>query len=105
LQHSLIVQADLSLIAPGPLDTATESVLRKFTDLEQVSVASTYRLSALSLSHGLECGLTVSQIRTMLLELNGKALPQPVEYLLKEAEARLAASRFCVVRAPARNRC
>jgi len=88
LQHSLIVQADLSLIAPGPLDTATESVLRKFTDLEQVSVASTYRLSALSLSHGLECGLTVSQIRTMLLELNGKALPQPVEYLLKEAEAR-----------------
>lgn len=88
LQHNLIVQADLSLIAPGPLDTATEAVLRKFTDIEQVSVASTYRLSALSLSHGLECGLSIAQIRAMLLDLNGKALPQPVEYLLREAEAR-----------------
>lgn len=88
LQHGLIVQADLSLIAPGPLDAATESVLRKFADIEQVSVASTYRLSALSVSHGLECGLTIPQIRAMLLDLNGKALPQPVEYLLNEAEQR-----------------
>jgi hypothetical protein len=88
LQHNLIVQADLSMIAPGPLDSATETVLRKFADLEQVSVACTYRLSALSLSHGLECGLTVGQIRAILLDLNSKPLPQPVEYLLNEAEQR-----------------
>jgi len=88
LQHSLIVQADLSLIAPGPLDTATELILRKFANIEQVSVASTYRLSALSLSHGLECGLTADQIRTVLTDLSAKALPQPVEYLLREAENR-----------------
>ncbi|MEN9715082.1 MAG: hypothetical protein RJA35_549 [Actinomycetota bacterium] len=88
LQHSLIVQADLSLIAPGPLDTATETTLRKFAEIEQVSVACTYRLSALSVSHGLECGLTVDQIRAMLQELSAKPLPQPVEYLLKEAEQR-----------------
>ena len=90
LQHSLIVQADLSLIAPGPLDTATEAVLRKFAQIEQVSVACTYRMSALSLSHGLECGLTIGEIRSMLLDLNSKPLPQPVEYLLKEAESRFA---------------
>lgn len=88
LQHSLIVQADLSLIAPGPLDSATESVLRQFAEIEQVSVASTYRMSPLSISHGLECGLTVESIRTMLLDLNSKPLPQPVEYLLREAETR-----------------
>ena len=88
LQHSLIVQADLSLIAPGPLDTATELMLRKFAFIEQVSVASTYRLSALSLSHGLECGLTTSQIREALTDLSSKTLPQPVEYLLREAETR-----------------
>jgi hypothetical protein len=88
LQHSLIVQADLSLIAPGPLDSATESVLRQFAEIEQVSVASTYRMSPLSVSHGLECGLTIEGIRTMLLDLNAKPLPQPVEYLLREAESR-----------------
>jgi hypothetical protein len=94
LQHSLIVQADLSLIAPGPLDTPTEAMLRKFAQIEQVSVASTYRLSALSVSHGLECGLTAEQIRTALTDLSAKALPQPVEYLLNEAAARFGRLRI-----------
>jgi hypothetical protein len=93
-QSTLIVQADLSLIAPGPLDTSVESTLRKFAQIEQVSVACTYRLSALSLSHGLECGLTSQQIRDLLADLSGKALPQPVEYLLKEAEARFGRLRL-----------
>ena len=94
LQHSLIVQADLSLIAPGPLDTATETVLRKFAQIEQVSVACTYRLSSLSISHGLECGLSIEQIRAMLLDLSAKPLPQPVEYLLNEAGARFGRLRI-----------
>ena len=87
-QHSLIVQADLSLIAPGPLDTATESTVRKFAQIEQVSVACSYRLSALSVSHGLECGLSIDEIRNTLLDLSQKPLPQPVEYLLTEAQNR-----------------
>lgn len=87
-QHSLIVQADLSLIAPGPLDTATESVVRKFAQVEQVSVACSYRLSALSVSHGLECGLSIDEIRNTLTDLSQKPLPQPVEYLLSEAQTR-----------------
>jgi hypothetical protein len=87
-QHSLIVQADLSLIAPGPLDTSTESTVRKFAQIEQVSVACSYRLSALSVSHGLECGLSIDEIRNTLLDLSQKPLPQPVEYLLTEAQNR-----------------
>jgi hypothetical protein len=94
LQHSLIVQADLSLIAPGPLDTPTETILRKFAQIEQVSVASTYRLSALSVSNGLECGLSAEQIRTVLTDLSAKALPQPVEYLLNEAAGRFGRLRI-----------
>jgi len=94
LQHSLIVQADLSLIAPGPLDTPTEAILRKFAQIEQVSVASTYRLSSLSVSNGLECGLTAEQIRTVLTDLSAKSLPQPVEYLLNEAAGRFGRLRI-----------
>jgi hypothetical protein len=87
-QNSLIVQADLSLIAPGPLATNTESTLRKFATVEQVSVACSYRLSPMSVTHGLECGLTIDEIRSLLLELSGKPLPQPVEYLLQESQQR-----------------
>jgi hypothetical protein len=88
------------LIAPGPLETSVESTLRKFAQIEQVSVACTYRLSALSLSHGLECGLSSQQIRDLLADLSGKALPQPVEYLLKEAEARFGRLRLLEGKGP-----
>ena len=84
----LIIQADLSLIAPGPLPTAIEIELRRFAETEQISMASTYRLTGLSLSHGLETGLTETKIRDLLLRLSGKDLPQPVDYLLREAVAR-----------------
>jgi hypothetical protein len=87
-QRKLICQADLSLVAPGPLPTDIEIELRKFTETEQIGMASTYRLSALSISHGLETGLTEADIRSLLIELSGKALPQPVDYLLREGAQR-----------------
>ncbi|WP_296630386.1 helicase-associated domain-containing protein [Rhodoluna sp.] len=87
-QRKIICQADLTLIAPGPLPTDVEILIRRFADTEQIGMASTYRLSALSMSHGLETGLTATQIRTALEELSGKALPQPIDYLINESEKR-----------------
>ena len=87
-QDKLICQADLTLIAPGPLPTEIEITLRRFADTEQIGMASTYRLSALSISHGLETGLALSEIRELLVRLSGNSIPQPIEYLLNEAESR-----------------
>jgi len=87
-KRKLICQADLSIIAPGPLPTDLEILLRRFADTEQIGMASTYRMSALSLSHGFETGMTEPEIRSLLLELTGKALPQPVDYLIREAAQR-----------------
>ena len=86
----VIIQADLTLIAPSPLPTELEISLRRFADTEQIGMASSYRLSALSVSHGLETGLAIEEIRSLLLRLSAKELPQPVDYLLKEAESRFA---------------
>ena len=87
-QQRIICQADLSIIAPGPLETKTEIQLRRFADTEQVGMASTYRLSPLSLSHGLETGMSESEVRALLEELSGKPLPQPVDYLIRESAKR-----------------
>ena len=87
-QRKLICQADLSLIAPGPLPTDVEIAVRRFAETEQIGMASTYRMSALSISHGLETGMTEEQIRSWLLELTDKPLPQPVDYLIREAAQR-----------------
>ncbi len=88
IKDELIVQADLTLIAPGPVTTRTEIAIRQFADIENVGIASSYRMNAASLSLAQELGLKVSNIRELLTDLSGKPLPQPVEYLLREAEQR-----------------
>ena len=84
----LICQADLTLISTGPLPIEIEIQLRKFADTEVIGMASTYRLTPLSLTHGLETGLTEAAIRKLLETLSGKSLPQPIDYLLKETSKR-----------------
>ena len=88
VQSRIVLQADLSIIAPGPLPTELESSLRLFANTESVGLASTYRLSPLSVCHGLETGFTTDQIASILQESFGQKLPQPVEYLLNEVNRR-----------------
>ena len=88
VQERIILQADLSIIAPGPLPTKTEALLRRFANTENIGLASTYRLSALSVCHGLETGLTTDEIAKILTQAFGSNLPQPVEYLLTEVKSR-----------------
>ena len=87
-QERIIIQADLSIITPGPLASSLEVQLRKFADTENIGLASSYRISPLSISCGLEEGLTEAQIRQLLQKLNGTALPQPVDYLIRETAER-----------------
>ena len=87
-QERIIVQADLSIITPGPLASSLEVQLRKFADTENIGLASSYRISPLSISCGLEEGMTENQIRLLLQKLNGSSLPQPVDYLIRETAER-----------------
>lgn len=87
-QNRIIIQADLTIIAVGPLPTDKELNLRRFVETERIGVASTYRINNLSVTYGLETGLTEAEIRDLLLELSGASLPQPVDYLIREAATR-----------------
>jgi hypothetical protein len=89
----IIVQADLSVVAPGPLTLEIEKTLRTFLEADKVGLASHFRISALSLSYALETGLDVDQIRLTLVEHSGKPLPQPVEYLLADVAKRFGRLR------------
>lgn len=87
-QDRIIIQADLSIITPGPLVSSLEVQLRKFADTESIGLATSYRISPLSISCGLEEGMTEEQIRLLLQKLNGAGLPQPVDYLIRETAER-----------------
>ncbi|MFM6980524.1 MAG: helicase-associated domain-containing protein [Micrococcales bacterium] len=93
-QNRLIAQGDQTLVATGPLPTEVEILVRSFAELEQVSVASTYRVTDASLTFGLECGLTEMQIRDALTSLTASALPQPIDYLIKQAAQRFGRIRI-----------
>ncbi|MFM7013946.1 MAG: helicase-associated domain-containing protein [Actinomycetota bacterium] len=87
-QNRIILQGDLSIIAPGPLPAKVQIELRKFAITENIGLASGYRLTPLSLSSGMEEGLGAAEIRAFLEELCGANLPQPVDYLIREASER-----------------
>lgn len=87
-QTKVILQADLSLVAPGPLAEKTENELREFVEADSIGLASHFRISALSLSYAMERGHSTEQIRASLLKLSGQSLPQPVDYLLNDTARR-----------------
>ena len=87
-EDRLIIQANLTLIAPAPLRTQTETLLRRFAYVERIGIASTYRVNALSIVQGLETGMSEDQIRQTLQSLSAHPLPQPVDYLIRESSQR-----------------
>ncbi|PPG39726.1 helicase-associated domain-containing protein [Pseudoclavibacter sp. RFBA6] len=82
------LQPDLSIIAPGPLAPVDEQALQSVASLERRGLASSYRLSEASVTHALGTGLSISDIEATLARLSLTGIPQPVEYLLREASNR-----------------
>lgn len=85
----IILQADQSITIAGPISGLLHLELSTFADAVDIGLASRFRLSKLSICRGLESGLTASQIAGRLHELSGSELPQPVSYLLEDAERSL----------------
>lgn len=87
-QQNVILQADLSVVAPGPLTFEIENKLLKFTDVESLGLASRYRMNLISLIRGFEAGLKANDIEAFLREISLTPIPQPVLYLLKDASGK-----------------
>ncbi len=87
-QQKLIVQGDLTVICPGPIDAALQRKLDSFANSEDLGLACRFRLTGLSVSHHLESGGEISEITKVLESATAGALPQPVSYLLQETARR-----------------
>lgn len=82
------VQPDLSIIVPGPLAPADEASLFGVADVEQLGVASSLRVTASSLARALENGVSIAEVRTLLERLSLTGIPQPLDFLLTDVEAK-----------------
>ena len=91
--RQVYIQHDLSVIAPGPLAADVDRRLRAVADVESVGLASSYRITAASVTRALTAGETIEQVRGFLAEISLTGIPQPLEYLLSETAGRFGSLR------------
>jgi hypothetical protein len=87
------VQHDLSIVSPGPLAAPLDRQLRQLADVENRGLATTYRVSAESLSRAVSLGATAESMRELLGEISLSGIPQPLDYLIDETSRRHALVR------------
>lgn len=80
----VIVQADLTAVAPGPLPHAMTSDLRLLADQESRGGGGVFRFSAGSLRRGYEAGWSSADIRSWLERHSTTGVPQPLAYLIDD---------------------
>ncbi|ROR66207.1 helicase-associated domain-containing protein [Agrococcus jenensis] len=94
---SVYLQPDLSAVAPGPLEAAVETRLRRIAALERAGIASQWRVTAQSVATGLAAGETADGLLAFLGDVSLTGLPQPVAYLVRDTAARFGALRVRAV--------
>jgi hypothetical protein len=91
--EQVYVQHDLSIIAPGPLVAHIDTRLRGFAEVEARGLASSYRVTAASLTRAFIAGETADGIREFLAAISLTGIPQPLDYLLNDTAARFGSLR------------
>ena len=84
--QDVLIQADLTVIAPGPLAETLAAPLREMADLESRGHGSVYRITATSLHRALAHGWTATSIMEFLTGISRTPVPQPLQYLVTDAE-------------------
>lgn len=83
----VILQGDLTAIAPGPLRGQLADVMRLTCDVESRGGATVYRFSPASVSRALDRGWTADELIDTLATSSLTPVPQALEYLVRD-EAR-----------------
>ncbi|MDQ4098481.1 MAG: helicase-associated domain-containing protein, partial [Actinomycetota bacterium] len=94
----IVLQADLTAIAPGPLEGGLSAFLRLVADVESRGGATVYRFTTDSVRRCLDAGWSVDQVLTALADASHTPVPQPLEYLVRDVARRHGQTRVGSVR-------
>ncbi|WP_314223714.1 helicase C-terminal domain-containing protein [Streptomyces zaehneri] len=87
LDHVLL-QADLTAVAPGPLRRPLADVLSVLADVESKGGATVYRFTPGSVRRALDAGRSASDLHAFLAEHSRTPVPQPLAYLIDDVARR-----------------
>ncbi|MDX2356825.1 helicase-associated domain-containing protein [Dietzia sp. PP-33] len=84
----VIVQADLTILAPGPLVPELAADFALLADVESAGAATTYRVTEASMRRALDSGRTAAGIRDLLERTSITPVPQSLDYLIEDVARR-----------------
>ncbi|MFE8014329.1 helicase-associated domain-containing protein [Streptomyces antibioticus] len=87
LDHVLL-QADLTAVAPGPLQRPLAAVLGVLADVESKGGATVYRFTPASVRRALDAGRTAADLHAFLAAHARTPVPQPLAYLIDDVARR-----------------
>lgn len=89
----ILLQADLTAIAPGRLDGSLAQFMRLAADVESRGGATVFRFSPASVRRILDAGWSAAQIRQALQDASRTPVPQPLDYLVNDVARRHGQTR------------
>lgn len=80
----VLLQADLTAVAPGPLESGLARRLQSVADVESRGGATVYRFSAGSVRRALDLGWSAAEVHELLGSASRTPVPQPLTYLVDD---------------------
>jgi hypothetical protein len=89
----VLVQADLTAVAPGRLDGPARAVMRLVGDVESRGGATVHRIGERSIRRALDTGWSADQILAEIAGISRTGVPQPLDYLVRDVARRHGVAR------------
>jgi hypothetical protein len=81
----VLIQADLTAVAPGPLVRDRARDLHLLADVESRGQATVYRFTASSVRRAFDAGWAAHEVHAFLAAVSRTPVPQPLTYLVNDA--------------------
>lgn len=92
VEHAL-VQADMTVIVPGPPAPGLARILRLLADVESRGHATVFRISEGSLRRAFDIGWDAAAVKSALASVASTPVPQPIDVLVDDVARRHGAVR------------
>ncbi|MBF6134016.1 helicase-associated domain-containing protein [Nocardia otitidiscaviarum] len=84
----VLVQADLTVIAPGPLTPELQDRIALVAEVESAGAATVYRISDTSVRRALDAGATAAELHNLFTTHSRTPVPQSLTYLIDDVARR-----------------
>ena len=89
----VLLQADLTAVAPGPLDQDLARQLASMADIESRGGATVYRFTSASVRRAYDSGWSAAELHEFIAASSKTTVPQPLVYLIDDVSRRFGTIR------------